>query len=351
VSGTCEGNELSFKIKNKGNAAMTQNLDYVIIEDHIMYMQGQIKLGAGNDTTIVVASPGGACYLGKLFNNNTSIVSHPTAVVENCIAGGNLDLALQFETGENNYAISTNCAAVVGSFDPNDKTGFPLGWNDEHLLERNQDIEYLIRFQNTGNDTAFLVVIRDTLPLATLDPGSLRPVAASHPYTWDVTGTGIATFTFANILLPDSSTNEPASHGFVRFRIRQQPDLADGTRIKNNAAIYFDFNEPVITNEYFHTIGKIVVVATHNPSNTQLLDYAVSPNPFSREATFVLKNYTPKSDVTFRLINALGNVVREERFPGNSFLFNAKNLATGLYFFQIEENGALLATGKVAISQ
>jgi uncharacterized repeat protein (TIGR01451 family) len=75
---------------------------------------------------------------------------------------------------------------VIGSFDPNDKRGFPLGWQDQHLLERNQDIEYMIRFQNTGNDTAFLVVVRDTLPVATLDPGTLRPISASHDYTWDV---------------------------------------------------------------------------------------------------------------------------------------------------------------------
>lgn len=353
VSGKCEGGNITFNIKNKGAAAMSQGLDYVIIEDHIMYMQGNIQLGAGNDTTIVIANPDGACYLGKVvtMDNGVSIVTKPTAVVQNCISGGNLNLALQFETGPNNAAIATTCAEVIGSFDPNDKQGFPLGWQDQHLLERNQDIEYMIRFQNTGNDTAFLVVVRDTLPVATLDPGTLRPISASHDYTWDVTGNGIATFTFANILLPDSTRNEPASHGYVRFRIRQQPDLADGTRIENDAAIFFDFNEPVITNQYFHTVGSPLVLVTHNPGAAQQVDFQVIPNPFSSEATFVLKDYTPKDDLTFRLFDAQGMLAREERFQGSTFLFTAQKLPAGIYFFRIEEAGRLLSTGKVAISK
>ena len=30
-------------------------------------------------------------------------------------------------------------------------------------------------------------------------------------------------------MLPDSNINEPASHGFVKFKIAQQPDLEIGT--------------------------------------------------------------------------------------------------------------------------
>lgn len=352
ITGECDNTELKFKIRNKSAAPMSQSLDYVIIEDHIMYLQGQIQLGGNQDSIIVIPNPNGACYFGKLFNNpnQTSVVNRSSAVVENCIAGGNLNLALELGMDENQRAISTTCGTVVGSFDPNDKTGFPLGWTNDHIIETDQELEYMIRFQNTGNDTAFLVVVRDTLPVATLDPATLRPVAASHNYTWDVTSTGIAVFTFPNILLPDSTTNEAASHGFIRFRIHQQPDLAEGTRIENNAAIYFDFNAPVITNTYFHTIGHFLVSATNSPA-AQLLDFQVIPNPFSSEADFILKNFTPKNEMTFRLFDALGNVVTEERFEGNAYHFAHKNLAAGLYFFQMEENGVLLTTGKVVVSQ
>jgi hypothetical protein len=55
-------------------------------------------------------------------------------------------------------------------------------------------------------------------------------------------------FKFENILLVDSNTNEPLSHGFVRYRIQPKTNLSAGDSITNFAAIYFDFNEPVITN-------------------------------------------------------------------------------------------------------
>ena len=352
VTGHCENDTLSFKIKNNGASPMSQSLDYVIIEDHIMYMQGMVQLGAGVDTTIVIPNPTGDCYLGRVLEegDGVSVISRPAAVVANCITGGNLNLALQFQTGANEWAIASTCGAVVGSFDPNDKRGFPLGWNDQHLLERNEDITYTIRFQNLGNDTAFLVIIRDELPVETLDPGTVRPIAASHPYTWDLTGNGSLSFTFPNILLPDSTTNEPASHGFVQFQIKQRLDLPDGTRIENSASIFFDFNDPVITNEYFHTIGRPMISVTKTPS-AQLLEFQVFPNPFSRETTFVLKNYSPKNDVVFRLFDAWSRLVQTERFAGDTFQFNNPNLGSGIYFFRMEENGKLLTSGKVSISK
>ncbi len=352
VTGHCENNQLSFNIKNNGASAMSQALDYVIIEDHIMYMQGAVQLGAGNDTTIVIPNPTGNCYLGKMLEvgNGVAVVTRPAAAVANCITGGNLSLALQFQTGENQLAIANTCGAVVGSFDPNDKRGFPLGWNDQHLLERDEDITYMIRFQNTGNDTAFLVVIRDELPVETLDPATVRPIAASHPYTWELNGNGSLSFTFPNILLPDSTTNEPASHGFVQFQIKQRPDLPDGVRIENSAAIYFDFNDPVITNEYFHTIGRPMISVTKNP-NPQLLEFLVLPNPFSLETTFVLKNYSPKNPVQFRLFDARGLLVQFTQFTGDTFLFNNPKLEPGIYFFRMEEAGRLLTSGKVSVSK
>jgi uncharacterized repeat protein (TIGR01451 family) len=107
-------------------------------------------------------------------------------------------------------------------------------------------IDYTIRFQNTGTDTAFTMVITDTLP-GMLNPASIQMGAASHPFTWELKGTGILESTFANILLPDSNVNEPASNGFVGFRIRPHLPVLLGEEISNIANIYFDFNPPIIT--------------------------------------------------------------------------------------------------------
>src|SRR5690606_19417277 len=113
--------------------------------------------------------------------------------------------------------------------------------------------KYLIRFQNTGNDTAFTVVVRDTLD-ANLDVTTLNLLGYSHPMEFKVSDQGMLTFTFNNILLPDSNINEPASHGYIEYNIQSKKDLDFGTEIKNTAYIYFDFNPPIITNTTLNTI-------------------------------------------------------------------------------------------------
>ncbi len=55
--------------------------------------------------------------------------------------------------------------------------------------------------------------------------------------------------------MPDSTTNEVESHGFIKFKVNQIPNLAEGIVLENNAGIYFDFNDPIITNTTQHTIN------------------------------------------------------------------------------------------------
>ena len=131
---------------------------------------------------------------------------------------------------------------VTGSFDPNDKAVLPEG-----LIDTNQLLQYTIRFQNTGTDTAFTVMISDTLS-PNLDITTFQEGVASHDYDLTLHGNGIMQWRFDNILLPDSNTNEPASHGQVTFYIKPKTTLSGGDKIFNTAAIYFDFNAPIITN-------------------------------------------------------------------------------------------------------
>jgi hypothetical protein len=97
------------------------------------------------------------------------------------------------------------------------------------------------------------VKVRDTLA-AKLDVESIQMVEASHPYRLTVEKGNILVWDFQNINLVDSITNEPASNGFVLFRIKTKGQLNVGDVIKNSAAIYFDFNPPVITNTHQTTI-------------------------------------------------------------------------------------------------
>ncbi len=148
---------------------------------------------------------------------------------------------------------------VTGSFDPNDKSvRTSSGASDgQYFIGLDEWVDYTIRFQNTGTDTAFTVLIRDTIAVE-LDLLTTEILGASHPMDVDVRNQRVLTFTFNDILLPDSNTNEAMSHGAVSFRIRPVGGLAAGTPLVNEADIYFDFNEPVTTN----TVGLVMDLST-----------------------------------------------------------------------------------------
>lgn len=340
---------VEFHLRNMGPVS-TQTLDYIITEDLVVLMQGSFDLAA-NEAQVIVRDANGTLQRieaeqepGFPFN------SFVAAVVEGC---GNPPLSYglvnQFPLADASPFTDIECREVVGSYDPNDKQGFPVGYGPEHAIEPGTDITYLIRFQNTGTDTAFTVVIRDTLS-AWLDPASVRPGAASHPYTWELTGAGALAFYFENILLPDSNVNEPASHGFVQFRMAQRAGVPLGAVIKNEAAIYFDYNAPVITNTTLHTIGKdfYTLSIVHNPSHG-LFPVTVAPNPFHEQATITLPEALP-GETTFRLLDQNGSVVRTRVFSGKTLEFSPQNLSPGMYYFEIKDNsGRTRSSGKMIL--
>ncbi|MFN0032236.1 MAG: T9SS type A sorting domain-containing protein [Flavobacteriales bacterium] len=182
-----------------------------------------------------IAGPG-AAYVGQSFNFDFDF----TLVDEN-------EAVVYTDSYEYN-------PVVTCSYDPNDKQALPVGYSDPHFILTTDEIEYRIRFQNTGNAAANDVMIADTLDVAHLDLSTFYPVAASHSYSTIVDTDGHVQFVFNNINLPDSTSDEPSSHGFVTYRITPLSTLQGWDEILNTAHIYFDDNEAVVTNSTIHTI-------------------------------------------------------------------------------------------------
>jgi uncharacterized repeat protein (TIGR01451 family) len=198
------------------------------------------------------------------------------------------------ETPEGNQSFLVQ--QVQGSYDPNDKTETHGGILTPEQVAGNEYLTYLIRFQNTGTDTAFNVMIRDTL-VNKLDWSSFEMISSSHPYQLYMIKPHILEFSFPNILLVDSSKNEPASHGFIAYRIKPKSNLSINDTVLNRAHIYFDYNLPVITNDELTVLRNTVitsVVDLNRPAN-QLFLY---PNPS----------------------NGLITIVKKERMTGNAVL-------------------------------
>lgn len=355
VSGRCEGDEVRFRVENVGTGDMLESSRCIIIEDAVMLMAlpDTLLLGSGEFFEYSLSANGSTYRLEVEQAAFHPGLSMPSAVVEGCGANNqgafSTGFVNQFPLDDTDPFIDIECGEIVAAIDPNDKQGFPRGYGDEHYIYPGTDLEYLVRFQNTGNDTAFLVVIRDTLS-EFLDITTMRPGAASHPYTWDIDSSNILVFTFENILLPDSTTNLAGSQGFIGFKVSQRDSLPLGTVIENSAAIYFDINEPVITNTTFHTLGTDFVELINFIPDPGIpgLTIEVIPNPAGDWALFQLEGW-PGGGGLFELMNHQGQAVQQLRFSDSQFRFERRGLPAGLYFFRITDEKGRWMTGKVVL--
>jgi len=358
ASATCQNDSIFFKLENIGGGLFNSET-YYVFEDHVIMRTGNTgNLPVTGSFDLTIPADTGKTYRISVSQN----LGYPkllgdtiaSAVVEGCIpyldGTFNTGFVTQFSNGNSSPFIAVDCQQNRGSYDPNDKSAQPKGYDTQNYIYNYTDLDYKIRFQNTGTDTAFLVVIRDTIsPL--LDLTTLTMGASSHNYTWRVYGERVLEITFDNIMLPDSNVNEPASNGFIRYRIDQKDGNVAGDVIYNAADIYFDFNAPIKTNETFHTIGENFVTVL---SNSMLLSedniqVKIYPNPFTQNATLEVEGKTYK-ELQLTIYDVSGRVVLEKQATSNNKVeISRGNLEPGVYFYQLSGGVTLINTGKIVV--
>lgn len=353
VTGICYGDSIVYTITNVGQGAMSTTRQYFVTEDHVMFLTKPFNLGPGGSVEEVVYTTNGAVYRLQADQDSNHPHSRYSALgVLQCVDAtfatntGSIGVLGQFVEDDGSPAVSIDCQENVGAWDPNDKQARPIGYGVNHAIEANTDLEYHIRFQNTGTDTAFKAIVFDTLS-SYLDPTSIVPGASSHPYTWELRGNGILVFTFDNILLPDSLANEPASHGYVKFKIKQQSNLTVGTIVNNTAGIVFDMNAPVLTNTTFHTIDEDFIVDVVKIGDRPEMTLEAYPNPFEDLVKIVIKG-EEFSELEVHVFDAIGREVHYQQTTAqNEIILQGQHLETGVYFFQLIGDGELIGTGKL----
>jgi hypothetical protein len=226
--------------------------------------------------------------------------------------------------------------AVVGAFDPNDKSVNPPGEGPTgNITLQDSLLNYQIRFQNTGTDSAHNIYILDTLS-DKLDIHTLKVTGFSHPYKIEILNGNVLKFKFDNIMLPDSNVNEPLSHGYIAYSMEQKNTNQIGDVINNTAAIYFDFNAPIITNTTINTIAF--------PTNvtSQELDKQINvyPNPAKDKLTIEF-NSTSSDQSSLTLSNTLGQVVKtviaQTTNGKNTIELTVKELPKGVYLLKLAQ--------------
>ena len=245
--------------------------------------------------------------------------------------------------------VNSNQVTTIASFDPNFKELSPAGNGLQGNISTNDSIlTYVVHFQNTGSYFAQNIVVIDTLD-PSLRVSSLRPGYGSKKFTTTISETGVCRFSFDNINLPwKSSYGDVLSSGFFVYSVKLKPNLPLGTQIKNKAAIYFDYNEPIITNTTKNTLASIVTSTTgiKNQTSNAAFDLLLYPNPANSE--LYLKVFTKINESGILQLydlsgRQLANQSIELNAGENVFHENTANLKAGIYFVSLKtETGVLV---------
>jgi len=195
-------------------------------------------------------------------------------------------------------------------------------------------LNYVIRFQNTGTAEAINVRVENILD-DHLDWNTLQLLSYSHSNRVEIRNGNQVAFIFNGIYLPDSTLNEPESHGFIAYKIKPKNNIQVGDFISNTAEIYFDFNEAVITNTVTTEIVEPVSVDENN-----VLNFSVYPIPTSG----ILRISTEVDIFQIEIYDRLGQLMLSN-FGKKEI--DLSRLSKGFYFCKIKDGDGNVGTKKI----
>ena len=236
---------------------------------------------------------------------------------------------------------------VVGSFDPNFIQVYPQGSTEKGFIgTKDSVLEYMVHFQNYGNYYATNVRVE-----VQLDPNltreSVQPIFSSSPSSVLLNENGHLIYSFNNINLYPKNWNEELSKGFFTFSVKQNPGLSPGTEISNLADIYFDFNEPVRTNNTINTIEK---GASTNPEPGVDLVQKIYPNP-ANNSFYLLLSDLPEGAIEIRMSDLFGRLIKSEVVNNNSITveMSTETISSGTYFINVISGNSTSKTYKLML--
>ncbi|MCK8481468.1 DUF7619 domain-containing protein [Psychroserpens algicola] len=231
----------------------------------------------------------------------------------------------------NNY--STLSELVVGSWDPNDKMeshGPRIVYDD--FVSSDEYLYYTIRFQNLGTAAATFIRIEDALD-SQLDESTFQMIRSSHDYVVTRTDSDLEWY-FEDINLPAEQDDAEGSQGYVYFRIKPKAGYAIGDIIPNTAAIYFDYNAPVITNRF----DTEFVAESLSVSDTVFTTFDLYPNPAKDVVTIALNSNNSES-VRLHIFDLQGKLILEENISEvNTYTIDVSDFQSGMYFVKLTTN-------------
>lgn len=345
--------KIELEVKNESTFDQKEISDIYTYKDDSLANTATVKLKANESKTYTYYLDSNTVFSTKLVLNNGDPVQ-PIILLHDDIcalsaAFKTKNSVMNFHREHDSKEYEEDCDIVRGSYDPNIKSVNPAGITSERYTNTGTELIYRIDFQNTGNDTAFKVVITDSLS-EFLNIATFLPGTSSHPYQVEFDKRKVK-FIFDPVALVDSTTNEPESHGYVTFKIKHNSNIKPKSKIENEASIYFDFNPPIITNKVLNTIYDVLLIATKSNSNinsSNTTPISVFPNPTTNMINIELTD--PVSNLSIELVDINGKSIEKLSTKSQTHIqLNAEKLEQGIYIIRCYGADKFLTEQKIQI--
>lgn len=352
VRGSCEGDSVTFRIRNEGTGDMKSSKRSIVIQDAILLRQFDVLLNAKEEQMVRVPANGATYRLVVEQSSGHPGRSYPTAAVEGCATEGmpvSTGKVTMFPENDFDPFVSIDVQEITGSPLPVELRGYPKGYRDS-LIAPETDLTFKVLFKNTGTDTITRMIIRDTLP-SWLDPRKVTPGASNFSYRLDVYANGIVKISMDSIrLLPATDPNP--GYGFVEFRVGQKPNTPLKTVIENRATVTFDYQAPVTTKAVRYVVDQfpdfITVITSAKEVFVPGVRVNVYPNPSSESVTFDVEGQDFRK-LHLSVFDLDGKLVKRQAYSGNQFTLFRDQLPSGMYVYRLTAEGKLIHTGKFII--
>ena len=307
----------------------------LILDQHVDFISADPSQNKIIGDTIIwdfygLAGPENSFLSNVILKTSLNSAIGDTVNIQTLILPKNEELGIQNNHRNYNYP-------VINGYDPNDISVNPIGICDERYTDSTQTLNYKIRFQNTGNAEAVNIIVVDTLS-NDLDLNYFKVLASSHDMVTEISN-NVIKFVFDSIMLPDSTNNEPMSHGYIIYDIDFKKEIEMNSVIKNKADIYFDFNPAVITNSVYNTVVS-------DPSNyCQLTNlnsvmeqnmFSLYPNPANNQIVIGTDLLQSLGEVL--ITDMSGKIVKQFETQKSTTEIDISTLENGIYFLKVGDS-------------
>jgi ASPIC and UnbV/FG-GAP-like repeat/Bacterial Ig domain/Domain of unknown function DUF11 len=224
----------------------------------------------------------------------------------------------------------------------------PKGEGDLGYIERNQELFYKIQFQNTGIHEASRIRIENTLP-TNLDIQTFDIIGASNNFSYVISDQRHITIYFHDIDLVSSVISQLESRGVVVYKAVPLATAPAGEQIENKATMYFDYSDPISTNDVQNTLrGSFAGLSPH---------VMLWPNPTSDVIHIGLNQSQiqfgerPTLDLV-EIVDSKGQIVRSWINTGLYQLdFNTIELRAGAYQVRVVDHSGQAHNGRFIVTR